>query len=91
MIMNETINKPITMLADDFKKQMANLINTTNLPYFIIESIMKDLVQEVAFMSNKQLEIDEKRYNEALSKLQQPYAQEAEHIDELPIEQFGGE
>ena len=90
--MNETINKPITMLADDFKNEMVNLINKTALPYFIVESIMKDLIQEVEFVSKKQLEFDKTRYNEAVSKLQQESKkQKTETKEELPIERYGDE
>ena len=69
--MNNTINKPITMLAEDFTSELVDLINRSHLPFFIMESIMRDCINEVNAASKKQLEIDKQNYNEAMLKLQQ--------------------
>ena len=64
------MNKPITILADEFKSKQIALINNSKLPYFIIESILKDCIQEVHIASQQQLKIDRDKYNNELLKLQ---------------------
>ena len=63
------MNKPITILADEFKSKQIALINNSKLPYFIIESILKDCIQEVHIASQQQLKIDRDKYNNELLKL----------------------
>ena len=62
------MNKPITIIVDEFKNKMVNLINNSGIPFFIIESILKDLIQEVHIASQKQLESDKARYNKTLNE-----------------------
>lgn len=76
--MNNTINKPITMLAEDFTNELVALINRSHLPFFIMESLMKDCINEVNAASKKQLEIDKQNYNEAMLKLQKEKQQQEE-------------
>lgn len=62
------MNKPITVAADELNNQLIDLINNSGLPFFIIESILKDILQEVHGASKKQLEIDKKIFQKSLSK-----------------------
>lgn len=64
--MNETIKKPITIIADDFLNNIVDLINNSGLPYFIIESILKDCVDKVHMASQQQLKLDKKHYEQEL-------------------------
>lgn len=70
--MNESnmIQKPITIVREEFLQNLSNLINNSNLPYFVIENILKDCIRETSIASQKQLEIDKSRYKEELAKLQ---------------------
>ena len=65
------MNKPITILADEFKTNLVNLINNSKLPFFIIESIMKDCINEIHVASQRQLEMDKIKYNESQSKCEE--------------------
>lgn len=65
------VNKPMTLLREDFVENLTELCNNAGLPFFAIESILKDFIQEVHIASKKQYESDKIRYNEELSKLQQ--------------------
>lgn len=56
------MNKPITLVADDLKKDIVEMINSSKMPMFIVESILKDIMQEVHFLAAKQLEIDRSAY-----------------------------
>lgn len=57
-------NKPITLIRDDFIKNVVELCNNSELPFFIIEDVLKNLLQEIHGASLQQLEEDKKRYKE---------------------------
>ena len=56
------MNKPITIIAEEFNNQLTDLINKSGLPFFIVESIMKNLMSEINYASKKQLEMDKAKY-----------------------------
>lgn len=56
------MNKPITMLADEFKSKQVDLINNSKLPFFIVEGIMRDCLREVQIAAQRQLEMDKEKY-----------------------------
>lgn len=60
------MNKPITIIADEFNNKLVNLINESGLPFFIIESIMNNLINEIHYASKKQLEMDKTKYLNSL-------------------------
>lgn len=62
------MNKPITVAAEEFHNDLIDLINNSGLPFFIIESMMKDLMQEIHSASEKQLMIDKEKYNKFLKE-----------------------
>lgn len=61
-----TIIKPITLMREDFANKIVVLCNDSGLPYFCIESILKDIIQEVHQASIKQYESDKIRYENEL-------------------------
>lgn len=63
------MNKPITLVREDFQIDLATLINTSPLPMFAIEPILRQYAEEVAAVAKQQLEID--RQNYFLSQSQQ--------------------
>ncbi len=60
------MNKPITILRDEFIKNLTELINKSNLPLFVIESILKDTYFDVKPLVQKQLENDLRNYQKSL-------------------------
>lgn len=62
----EEVMKPITLLREDFANKLIDLCNNANLPYFCIESILKDVTKEVHQASIKQYESDKVRYENEL-------------------------
>lgn len=70
--MNENMNvvKPITLLREEFIENVATLCNSSGLPFFIIESVLRDFVQEVNIASRKQFETDRLKYNQEVENLQ---------------------
>lgn len=63
----EKIIKPMSIVRQEFISNLTDLINTCMLPPFIIEEILKDAYSKVCAISRKQLEEDIRKYNSALS------------------------
>lgn len=63
--------KPITLLREDFVNSIVELCNNSYLPYFCVESILKDVLQEVHQASIKQYESDKLRYENELKAKQE--------------------
>lgn len=63
-----TIPKPLTLVKEDFTNSLVDLCNNSGLPFFIIESTLKDFIQEVHVASQKQLETDRVQYEKALKE-----------------------
>ena len=61
-------NRPITLVRDDFIKNIVELCNNSGLPFFVIEDVLKNLLQEIHGASIQQLEEDKKRYEEQNSQ-----------------------
>lgn len=60
------MNKPISIVREEFKNDLIDLINKSGLQMFIIEPILHSVLTEVRSVANAQLEMDKKRYNESL-------------------------
>ena len=68
---NNKIVKPASLLKEDLVNGLVNLCNNCGLPLFVVESILKDLIQEVHTAAQQQLEKDRANYNEELRKMQE--------------------
>lgn len=62
--MKERIEKPITVIRQEFIDEISNSINNCELPVFIIEAILKDIYLEVRSLSQKQYEIEKAQYEQ---------------------------
>ena len=60
-------NKPITLVRDEFINKLVELCNNSGLPFFVVEDVLKNLLQETHTASLQQLEEDKKRYNAQVS------------------------
>lgn len=69
--MANEIQKPISVARAEFISLLTDLINTSALPPFIIEPILKDMYGDIRMLSQKQLEADTKRYQEQLRTIEQ--------------------
>lgn len=63
------ITKPITLVREDFINTILKDCNQSGLPYFIIESVLSDIIKEVHIVSQKQTEEDRLKYNQELQKI----------------------
>lgn len=64
--MNKPITKPASILRSEFITSLTELINTSGLPAFIIEPILKDFYFDIKSIAQNQLSDDVKTYEEAL-------------------------
>lgn len=69
--MANEIQKPLSVARAEFISSLTNLINTSSLPLFIIEPILKDMYSDIHILSQKSLEADTKRYQEQLKAIKQ--------------------
>lgn len=60
------MNKPITVVYEDFKQELANLINNSGLPAFIIESVLQRYLEETRIAMQKQYQLDKAQYEKTL-------------------------
>lgn len=68
---NKTLEKPITLAREDFIKHIVELCNDSGLPFFVIEDVLKNLLQEIHGASLKQLEEDKRQYAQMTQKSEQ--------------------
>lgn len=65
---NNQVEKPITMVIEDTKNNLINVINQSGLHPFILDSIMKELHNEIHISYLKQVQIEAENYNKSVSK-----------------------
>lgn len=63
------MNKPFSMLCEEFKKNVVNLINSSGLPPFVVESILKNHLNEVSSVAKNQYQIDKMEYEKLLLEM----------------------
>ena len=56
------MNKPSTIVYEEFKRGLATLINNSGLPAFIIESVLQNFLNEAMILSQRQYEFDKIEY-----------------------------
>lgn len=62
------MDKPVTIIREELIENMVGLINESNLPLFVIESILKDLHLEVKSAAKQQLEMDKQQYQSSIAE-----------------------
>lgn len=66
---NNQINKPISVAKEDFATALVKLCNESQVPLFVIEYTLKDLLQEVHTLAKQQYEVDKQQYEQAVASL----------------------
>ena len=64
----QTISMPTSMRINILKNGLATLINTSNLPPYIVEPILKDLHAEVHGLAEEQARKEVEEYNKAVEE-----------------------
>jgi hypothetical protein len=60
------MNKPSTIIYEEFKRDLANLINNCGLPAFVIEPVLRDYTNEIKALAQRQYQLDKAEYDESL-------------------------
>lgn len=60
------MNKTGAIIFEEFKQNMANLINDSSLPPFVIELVLKDFYQEIHNIAKQVYEQDKAQYANSL-------------------------
>lgn len=68
--MDKNIVKPITLIRQEFVDTLVEEINNCQLPMFVIEPILQDLLDQVKVMVQKQYEADKAQYEAQLSEVE---------------------
>ena len=71
---NNQINKPISVAKEDFATALVKLCNESQVPLFVIEYTLKDLLQEVHTLAKQQYEVDKQQYEQAVASLNKEQA-----------------
>ena len=72
--MSEIINKvskPITVAREEFKQDLLKLCESSGLPPFIVEDILKYFIEQVHIASVEQYRKDKEEYEQALKQTEQ--------------------
>lgn len=59
------MNKPITIIYEEFKQELADVINNSTLPAFVIENVLQNYLAETRMAARKQYEKDKLTYQES--------------------------
>lgn len=76
------MDKPITIKFEECKQAIIDTVNSSGLPMFAIEYILKDLYSEASQMREKQYNDDKQRYEAATTDYQKLSPSEAEIVNE---------
>lgn len=60
------MNKPITVVREETKKNLADVINNSGLPAFVIEPILMEFLNETRIAAKRQYELEKVQYEQAL-------------------------
>lgn len=62
------MNKPITILIEEYKKNLTDLINNSELPAWLIILLTDPLMDQVRSLADKQAREDKQNYELSLTK-----------------------
>lgn len=59
------MNKPISMVINETRILLTDICNKSSLPACVLEPIVRDLYEEIKYVSSMQLKQDTEAYNKA--------------------------
>lgn len=63
------MDKPFSVICEEFKQELADLINNSGLPPFVIESVLQNYLSEISGIAKKQYQFDKTQYEKSLYEL----------------------
>ena len=64
--MNENLVKPMSVIRQEFIEQLVNDVNNCQLPLFVVEPILQDMLNMVKAAAQKQYETEKAQYEAQL-------------------------
>lgn len=61
-------DKPISIVLEEFKVSISEIVNNSGLHPCIIEPIFKDFYNEINMLSKRQLELDKEQYEKKIKE-----------------------
>lgn len=74
--MTKEINKSILILREEFASNLINLINTSNVPLYVIEPVLANIVNEINKAIQDQYNRELEAYNNAVKEAEDEKAEE---------------
>lgn len=74
--MAKEINKSILILREEFASNLINLINTSNVPLYVIEPVLANIVNEINKAIQDQYSRELEAYNNAVKEAEDEKAKE---------------
>lgn len=65
------MDKPITLIKEDYVKNLIDITNASGLPLFIVELVVKEFLETLHIASQQQLEKDRQAYIKELEQIKQ--------------------
>lgn len=62
------MNKPFSIIYEEFKQNMASLINNCGLPPSVIKSLLENYLSEIASIAKNQYNSDKMQYEKFLNE-----------------------
>lgn len=66
--MNETLQKPMSLVRQEFIDRLIDDINNCNLPLFVIEPILQDMLASVKAAAQQQYKEEKAQYEKLFAK-----------------------
>lgn len=66
--MNHENTKPTSLLRSEFISNLTELINNCNLPFFVLEDILKGVYLEIQSISNQQCFKEKEEYEKSIAQ-----------------------
>lgn len=66
--MNENLVKPMSVIRQEFTEQLVEDINKCQLPLFVIEYVLQDVLNTVKSASKQQCEMEKIQYEQLLKQ-----------------------
>lgn len=65
---NSMLKKPMSVIRQEFIEQLVSDVNNCQLPLFVIEPILQDVLNAVKSAAQKQYEVEKAQYEQHLSQ-----------------------
>ena len=82
------MNKPISIAINEIRISLTDICNKSGLPACVLEPIVKDLYEEIKYVSSIQLKHDTEAYNKAEEDAKKENNKETEQQKNTEPSQF---